>query len=57
MIWRTVIPKKFSHSCEGSETQIRLPSLGMTNGLGIPKESDFEVQWDLITGLTQDWEK
>ena len=26
-------------------------------GLGIPRESDFEGQWDLVTGLPQDWEK
>ena len=25
--WRTIIPKKFSHFCEGSEPHIRLPSL------------------------------
>ena len=25
--WRTVIPKKFSHSCEDSELCVRLPSL------------------------------
>jgi len=29
MMWRTIISKKFSHSCEGSEPHIRLPSLGM----------------------------
>ena len=45
--WRTIIPKKFSHYCEGSEPHINLPRLG--KGLGIPKESDFEGQWDLIT--------
>ena len=26
-------------------------------GLGIPRESDFEAQWDLITGFPQDWLK
>ena len=26
---RTIIPKKFSHSCKGSEPHIRLPSLGI----------------------------
>ena len=46
----------FSHCCEGCELHIRLPSLGIQQkGLGIPRESDFEGQWDLITGLPQDW--
>ena len=26
-----------------------------TKGLGIPRQSDSEGQWDLITGLPQDW--
>ena len=26
-------------------------------GLGMPRESDFEGQWDLIIGLPQDWGK
>ena len=26
-----------------------------TKGLRIPRESDFEGQWDLITELPQDW--
>ena len=29
----------------------------LTNGLGIPRESDFEGQRDLITRLPQDWGK
>lgn len=29
----------------------------LTNGLGIPRESDFEGQRDLITWLLQDWGK
>ena len=54
--WRTIILKKFSHCCEGSEPQ--LPSLGgLAQGLGIPRDSDFEGQHDLITGLPQDWDK
>ena len=28
-----------------------------TKGLGIPRKSDLEGQWDLITRLPQDWEK
>lgn len=28
-----------------------------TKGLGIPRESDLESQWDLIIGLLQDWGK
>ena len=28
-----------------------------TKGLGIPRESDFEGQWDLITELPQTWGK
>ena len=27
--WRIIIPKKFSHFCEGSEPHTRLPSLGI----------------------------
>ena len=53
---RTIIPKKFSHCCEGSKPHVRLPSL-VTKGLGIPWESDLEDQWDLIIGLPEDWEK
>ena len=54
--WRAIILKKFSHCCEGSEPQ--LPSLGgLAQGLGIPRDSDFEGQHDLITGLPQDWDK
>ena len=29
----------------------------LTNGWGIPRESDLEGQQDLIIGLPQDWEK
>ena len=29
----------------------------LTKGLGIPRESDFEGQWDLIIRLSQDWGK
>ena len=27
--WRTIIPKKFLHYCEGSKPHVRLPSLGI----------------------------
>ena len=30
---------------------------GPATGGGIPRESDFEGQWDLIAGLRQDWGK
>ena len=56
--WRNIIPKKFPDSCEGSELNIRLPSLGnLTEELGILRESDFEGQQNLITGFPQDWGK
>ena len=29
----------------------------MAGGVGIPRECDFEGQWDLITRLPQDWGK
>ena len=52
--WRTIKPEKFSHCCEGSELHVRLPSLGIWQELGIPRESALEGQWDLITGLPED---
>ena len=33
------------------------PAWGLTEGLGIPRESDLEGQQDLITGLPEDWGK
>ena len=33
----TVIPRKFSHCCEGSELHIRLPNLGSGKGTENPK--------------------
>jgi len=30
---------------------------GSGKGLGIPRESHIEGQWDLITGFPQDWGK
>ena len=50
---KTIIPKKLSHCCKGSRPHIMPPRLG----LGIPSESDFEGQKDLITGLPQHWGK
>ena len=32
------------------------PAWGSSKGIG-NQESDFEGQWDLITGLPQDWGK
>ena len=37
--WRTIIPKNFSHCCEGSDPHIRLSSLwGSSKGTGNPQE-------------------
>ena len=33
------------------------PPGDLAKGLGIPRESDFEGQWDLITGHPQQWGK
>ena len=33
------------------------PAWAPTEGQGIPRESDFEGQWDLITGFPQEWKK
>ena len=53
---RTILPQKFSHCCEDSQLHVRLPSLGnLIKGLGIPRKSDLESQWDLIIGVPQDW--
>ena len=56
------------HKLENNNTKQVLPLLwrfwtprqgsqpgDLTKGLGIPRESDLEGQWDLITGLSQDW--
>ena len=43
LLWR------FQASCQASQPG------DLTKGLGIPRESDFEDQQDLITGLPQDW--
>ena len=53
--WRTMIPKKFSHRCKGSEPHVRLPNLGsdkgMRNPLGIwpwrPERFDFRISGGL----------
>ena len=50
--WKTIPPKKFSHFCEECMPNLRLPILrGMAKGLGIPRESDFESQWNLVTRI------
>ena len=33
------------------------PAWDLTKGLETPRESDLESQWDLITGVPQDWAK
>ena len=53
-VWRTIIPKKFLHYCEGSEPHVRLPNLGIWQR---DWESGFEDQWDLIIGLPENWRK
>ena len=46
-IWRTMIPKK------GPQ---QIPQSGdPAKGLSIPRESDFEGQWDLTTEVPRDW--
>ena len=55
--WRIVISKKFSHYCEGSEPHVRLSSLGIQQRDWGPRESCLEGQWDLITGLLEEWVK
>ena len=51
---RTIIAKKLSHCCEGSEPHVRPSSLGTwqrdweSSG---NKESDNKDQWDLIIGI------
>ena len=53
---RTIIPQKSTHWNEGSEPHFRLPNMGgPATGGGIPRESDFEGQRDLIAGLQQNW--
>ena len=53
-----IIPKKFSHCFESSETPHQASQPGyLAKELGILRESDFEGQWDLIAGLPQDWGK
>ena len=50
--WKTILPKKFSHHCEKFMPNLRLPILrDMAKGLGIPRESNFESQWNLVTGI------
>ena len=43
LLWRFWVP------CQASQPG------DLPKGLGIPRESDFEGQWDLITWLPQDW--
>ena len=56
LISRTIIPKKFSHHCESYRLLNRVSNLGdLAKGLSIPRESDSEGRWGLITELPQDW--
>ena len=48
--------KKFWRCCEGSESQSSRPG-NSKQGLWILRESDLEQQWDLIIGLSEEWEK
>ena len=49
---RTIIPKKFSHCCENSRAHKQISQPGdQVKELKIPREHDFEGQWDLITEL------
>ena len=54
-----IIPKKFLHCCKSYRPHNRCSNLdsglpGSRKGTEIPRESDFEGQWDLITELPQD---
>ena len=53
--WGTIISKKFLHCGESSRAHRRFPNLGIWQRDWEPREFDFEGQWDLITGLPQDW--
>ena len=69
MIKTNPIPSGWvTHKLENNNTKEVLPLLwrfgtpcqasqpgDLTKGLGIPRESDFVGQWDLITKFPQDW--
>lgn len=46
--WTTIIKKKFSHCCEGSESHIRLPSLGI-------RQRDWEPPGNLTRKTSRIW--
>ena len=52
---KMTIPKKFLHYCEGSEPHVRLPSLGIQQRLGIPRESGLKGSriWSLTFPRTK----
>ena len=55
-IWRTMIPKKSSQLLQNFQGPQQIPQPGdPAKGLRIPREFDFEGQWDLITEVPQDW--
>ena len=53
----TIIPKKLPAVVKVLNPRQASQPGDLTNGLGIPRESDLEGQWDLITGLPQGWGK
>ena len=50
----TIIPKKLPAVVKVLNPRQASQPGDLTNGLGIPRESDLEGQWDLITRLPQD---
>ena len=54
--WRTIIPKKFSHSCKVSRPHIRFPNLG-SQKRDWESPWNLESQWNLITEFPQGWRK
>ena len=54
--WRKIIPKKFCHCGKVLSPTSGFPAWG-SDRPRIPRVSDLEGQWDLITRLPQDWRK
>ena len=51
--WRTVLPKKLSHRCEGSEPHVGLPSLGIQQRDGNP-QGIWPCRYQLQIGTYQE---